>query len=117
MPWTEPPHPPSCFVQLHKEPLLGIRGLCGPRSLAAPPPTLSAQEAVASAGGASLGRHQRHVLDTGLSGLKPPHKGQGRRRNKGLFHRAAEKPKISSCVLCRLGGGVVGDWRPFPQTP
>lgn len=98
------PRPLRDFVLRHKEPSLGAGGLCGPCRLAAPPPTLSAEEAAASAGGASLGRRRRHVLDTGLSGLEPPHKSLGRRRNKGLFHTAAEKPQISSLVLHRRGG-------------
>lgn len=56
------------------------------------PPVLSVREVAAGAGGASLGlRRLRHVLDTGLSGLEPKHKGLGRRRNKGLFHAATEK--------------------------
>ncbi|XP_008569828.1 PREDICTED: cadherin-22, partial [Galeopterus variegatus] len=70
-----------------------------------PHPRYQRREAAAGAGGASLGRRRpRHVLDTGLSGLEPPHKGPGRRRNKGLFHAATEKRQISSLVLRRRGG-------------
>lgn len=66
--------------------------------------------------GASLGCRRRHVLDTGLSGLEPPHKGRGRRRNKGLFHAAAEKPQISSLVLHRRGGPAAFPPRPLPHS-
>lgn len=55
------------------------------------------------------------MLDTGLSGLEPPHKGPGRRWNKGLFHAAAEKPQISSSVLGRWGGAS-GASPPDPLT-
>lgn len=71
-----------------------------------PRPRYQRREAAAGAGGASLGRRPRHVLDTGLSGPEPPHKGPGRRRNKGLFHAATEKPQIRSRVLRRRGGAA-----------
>uniref|UniRef100_A0A5F9CLC9 Cadherin domain-containing protein n=1 Tax=Oryctolagus cuniculus TaxID=9986 RepID=A0A5F9CLC9_RABIT len=61
-----------------------------------PPHTLSAPGSGAGAGGASLGRRcPRQVLDTGLSGLEPTHKGPGRRRNKGLFHAATESGRLA----------------------
>lgn len=72
----------------------------------APPPVLSVWEVAAGAGGASLGlRRLRHVLDTGLSGLEPKHKGPGRRRNKGLFHAATEKLQISKSAVQAGGAG------------
>lgn len=78
------------------------------------PPALSAQEASASAGGASLGCRPRHVLDTGLSGLEPPHKGPGRRQNKGLFHWAAESRRL--VPACCAGWAGAGSQRLLPQT-
>lgn len=78
-----------------------------------PRPHYQRGEAAAGAGGASLGRRPRHVLDTGLSGLEPLHKGPGRRRNKGLFHAATEKPQISLRVLRRQGGTDCHPPRPF----
>lgn len=76
----------------------------------APPPVLSVREVAAGAGGASLGlRRLRHVLDTGLSGLEPKHKGLGRRRNKGLFHAATEKLQISKSAVQAGGAGPVSD--------
>ncbi|KFO32413.1 Cadherin-22 [Fukomys damarensis] len=73
-------------------------------------------EAAASAGGASLGCcRPRHVLDTGLSGLEPPHKDPGRRRNKGLFHEATEKPQISLWCPSRNGTGSLWCWNTFNQ--
>lgn len=79
------------------------------------PPVLSAQEASASAGGASLGRRPRHVLDTGLSGLELPHKDPGRRQNKGLFHWAAESRRlVPACCAGRVGGGQPAAVPPGP---
>lgn len=70
-----------------------------------PRPRYQRGEAADRAGGASLGRRRpRLVLDTGLSGLELPHKGPGRRRNKGLFHAATEKPQISTGRAARAGG-------------
>lgn len=70
-----------------------------------PRPRYQHGEAADRAGGASLGRRRpRLVLDTGLSGLELPHKGPGRRRNKGLFHAATEKPQISTGRAARAGG-------------
>lgn len=74
------------------------------------PPVLSVQKVAAGAGGASLGLCRlRHVLDTGLSGLEPKHKGRGRRRNKGLFHAATEKLQISKRAVQAGGAGAATD--------
>ena len=90
----------QCALAWHSRPLWAAQPGGAPR------PRYQRREAAAGAGGASLGRRPRHVLDTGLSGLEPPHKGPGRRRNKGLFHAATEKPQISSRVLRRRGGAA-----------
>lgn len=75
---------------------------------------LSVQKVAAGAGGASLGlRRLRHVLDTGLSGLEPKHKGLGRRRNKGLFHAATEKLQIRKSAV-QAGGAEAATDPPRP---
>lgn len=114
-----PPHWAALSWQ-HKEPLPGIRGPLCARSPLRPRPRYQHGEAAACAGGASLGRcRPRHVLDTGLSGLQPLHKNLGRRRNKGLFHAATEKPQISLYVLCtsQAGGAASKDQTPLHGTP
>ena len=107
-------HCPRCT----KSPCLAFGGLCRPRSLRRPRPRYQPGEAADRAGGASLGRRRpRHVLDTGLSGLEPPHKGPGRRRNKGLFHAATEKPQISTGALRWRGGAGGQTSDPFLAQP
>lgn len=100
--------PPSFFVLAPQcvRSCLAFEAFVGRAAWLRPRPRYQRGEAAAGAGGASLGRRPRHVLDTGLSGLEPPHKGPGRRRNKGLFHAATEKPQISSRVLRRRGGAA-----------
>jgi hypothetical protein len=108
--------PPGCFVlaaqcafACHSEGFV-----CGAARLRLRPRYLRG-EAAAGAGGASLGRRRlRHVLDTGLSGLEPPHKSLGRRRNKGLFHAATEKPQISRLGLRRREDPAARPGLPLP---
>lgn len=100
---------PGCFVLAAQCAFACMPGLCLCVA-AAPPPVLSVRKVAAGAGGASLGlRRLRHVLDTGLSGLEPKHKGLGRRRNKGLFHAATEKLQISKCAVQAGGAGPATD--------
>lgn len=99
--------PPSFFVLAAQCTLAWhSRPLWAAQPGGAPARIYQRREAEVRAGGASLGRRPRHVLDTGLSGLEPLHKGPGRRRNKGLFHAATEKRQISSRVLRRRGGAA-----------
>lgn len=91
---------PDCFVLAAQCAFACMPGLCLCVATA-PPPVLSVRKVAAGAGGASLGlRRLRHVLDTGLSGLEPKHKGLGRRRNKGLFTQQLKSCRLAS-ALCR----------------
>lgn len=101
-----------------KSPCLAFGAFVGRAAWRRPRPRYQPGEAADRAGGASLGRRRpRHVLDTGLSGLEPPHKGPGRRRNKGLFHAASEKPQISTGALRWRGGAGGQTSDPFPAQP
>ena len=113
------PAPPGSIVPAAQRALAWHSGaFVGRAAWRRPRPRYQPGEAADRAGGASLGRRRpRHVLDTGLSGLEPQHKSPGRRRNKGLFHAATEKPKISTGALRWRGGAGGQTSDPFQAQP
>lgn len=101
-----------------KSPCLAFGGLCRPRSLAAPPPALSAR----GSGGQSW---------RGLSGPPPPEtcvghgpfrpgaaaQRPGKEAEQRAFSAASEKPQISTGALRWRGGAGGQTSDPFPAQP